>query len=381
MTELFGRFDFGLSEAEEARAARLHADSIIIDTLFQGPVGHRAFTDDMVKELQADPANDDPVDAWVNAVALVNQRARAGELEGYEEIWRQTGLTATAFGIEVGTAEEVLAAAVDLATRVEPSQWLFKALTAADIRRAKAEQRHAVFVNCQPTTPVSRDLGLLDQAIDLGLRMLQLTYNYQDHIGAGCTERVDGGLSRFGVKVVEHLNERGVLVDVSHCGPQTTLDACAFSSAPVVASHTGAQGVYDHARGKSDEALDALAATGGVVCVCAVPFFLAPGRPTVEVVLDHVDYIARRIGPDKVGIGTDWPVPLPAYLADRVGEDPERFHFRPEDNIGGFNLVGFDDYRDMPNITRGLVSRGYSDEEIRGILGENFLRVFETVCG
>ena len=379
--EVFGRFDFGLSAEQEDRAERLFVDSILVDTLFQGPLGYRNYDDEMLKALEADPANDDPLVAWGNAVTLLAARADAGDIPEYEALWRQSGLTATAFGIEVGTPEYLLAGAVSLSKRLDRNPWLVKAIRADDIRRAKAEDKYAVFLNCQPTTPISRDLGLLHQAIGLGLRMLMLTYNNLDHVGAGCTERVDSGLSRFGVKVVELLNEAGVLVDVAHCGNQTSLDACEVSSAPVVASHTGARGVYGHARGKSDEVLDAIAATGGVVCVCAVPFFLADGWPTIEVMLDHIDYIAARIGVDKVGIGTDWPVPLPKMVANRIGEQPERFDFRPEDNIGGHNLVGFDDYRDVPNIVRGLVSRGYSDDDVAGILGNNFLRVFEVVCG
>lgn len=381
MSETFGDFDFGLSRADEVRAAKLHQESILVDALFQGPVGYRAYTDDMLKVLQADPANGDVLTAWGNSARLLSERALAGEIAGYEQTWRDSGLTATAFGIEVGTVEAVLGAAVALAKRVEPNPWLTKALTARDVRDAKAADRHAVIVNCQPTTPVSRDLGLLDCAIDIGLRMLQLTYNNLDHIGAGCTELADPGLSRFGVQVVEHLNDRGVLVDVSHCGTQTSLDACKVSAAPVMASHTGARGVYAHARGKTDEVLDAIAASGGVVCVCAVPFFLSDGEPTIDVMLDHIDYIARRIGTDKVGIGTDWPVPLPKFVLDAISGSPERFDFRPEDNLGGHNLVGFDDYRDLPNITRGLVSRGYSDDDVAGVLGGNFLRVFEQVCG
>jgi membrane dipeptidase len=194
---------------------------------------------------------------------------------------------------------------------------------------------------------------------------------------------VDAGLSNFGVDVVGHCNKLGIIIDTSHCGHATTMDACRFSERPVLANHTTAAGLYPHARGKRDEALDAIAKTGGVVGIVAVPFFLARGRPTIEAMLDHIDYIARRIGWQHVGIGTDWPLQSPEdLLRETVGGLLSEIGFRPEDNIDvAETLIGFKDYRDFPNITRGLVARGYKDEEIRGILGENFLRVFAQVCG
>jgi membrane dipeptidase len=99
--------------------------------------------------------------------------------------------------------------------------------------------------------------------------------------------------------------------------------------------------------------------------------------------LDHIDYIARRVGWQHVGIGTDWPVQSPLDLVvETVGGLLPEIGFRPEDNIDVTQtLIGFSDYREFPNITRGLVKRGYSDEQIQGILGENFLRVFGQVCG
>ena len=224
----------------------------------------------------------------------------------------------------------------------------------------------------------------MNRAYDEGLRVLMLTYNRQDYVGAGCTEPTDAGLSRYGQQVVARCNELGIVVDTSHCGRQTTLDGCRASQTPVLANHTCAQGVYGHARGKSDEELDAIAATGGLVGVVTVPFFLsADPEATVEAVLDHIDYINERIGWRHVGIGTDWPMQAPEDIIEAtLGAIVDEIGFRPEDNVSTTQtLRGFEDYRDMPNITRGLVARGYDDEQIAGILGENFMRVFEAVCG
>jgi membrane dipeptidase len=203
--------------------------------------------------------------------------------------------------------------------------------------------------------------------------------------GSGCTERVDAGVSHFGAAIIRRLNELGVIVDTGHSGKQTTLDCCHLSERPVVASHASAGGLYEIDRAKSDEELDAIAATGGVIGVVAVPFFLAPGPApvTIDAMLDHIDYIARRVGWEHVAIGTDWPLQSPKTVLERsLTPMVSGMGFRPEHNISPCtNTVGFDDYGDFPNITRGLVARGYADEQVRGIIGSNFLRVFEAVCG
>ena len=119
-----------------------------------------------------------------------------------------------------------------------------------------------------------RDLSAFDKAYAKGLRSYMLTYNRMDNVGVGCTERVDAGLSTFGVEVVKHCNDIGMIVDVSHCGHLTTLDACRHSKKPVNANHTSSRSLSSHARGKSNEALRAIAETGGVIGVVALPIFL-----------------------------------------------------------------------------------------------------------
>lgn len=188
----------------------------------------------------------------------------------------------------------------------------------------------------------------------------------------------------FGVDVVRHCNSIGMIVDVSHCGHLTTLDACRHSQRPVNANHTAAKSIHPHARGKSNEALRAIADTGGVIGVVALPAFLTAERnPTIEHMLDHIDYISEVIGWRHVAIGTDWPLQAPEEIQLAVLSPANKaVGFRDQDRLDVTKrLTGFDDCRDLPNITRGLVKRGYSDEQIRGILGENALRVFEEVCG
>jgi membrane dipeptidase len=263
--------------------------------------------------------------------------------------------------------------------------WLVKALKAEDFRRAKAEGKHAAWINTQLLMGVNLDfIKLVEPAYMMGLRMIQLSYNFMTYIASGCTERTDSGVSNYGAKLIQLMNALGIIVDISHCGRQSTLDACKLSSKSVIASHASAEAVYKHARAKSDEELKAIADTGGVIGIVTVPFFLAGGEGVgMESWLDHADYIADLVGWEHVAIGSDWPMPMPkSILKDAFNTLAAEAGFREEDNIdSATNLIGFDDYRDLPNITRGLVSRGYSDEQIKGILGENFLRVFEEVCG
>ncbi|HEV2443835.1 MAG TPA: membrane dipeptidase, partial [Steroidobacteraceae bacterium] len=171
---------------------------------------------------------------------------------------------------------------------------------------------------------------------------------------------------------------------VSHCGHLTTMDACRHSKKPVNANHTASRSIYGHARGKSNEALSAIADTGGVIGVVAVPAFLTDDRrPSIEHMLDHIDYIGALVGTQHVAIGTDWPLQAPEKML-RATLSPENasLGFRSQDRLDVTKkLVGFVDCRDLPNITRGLVKRGYSERQIRGILGENALRVFKAVCG
>jgi membrane dipeptidase len=386
MTEQSGTFDFGLDDTQEQRAARLHRDSIVIDALFQGPVGYQSFDDSMNKELRTRlETSRDTLRTFGDGLELPIRRAVEGRLDAVKEHWDASGITCGNRQVELADEIDVRARSFGFVQmQFDRFPWLTKALRVADIRRAKESGTHAGLVSSQVMLGPWRDLDTLTFAHDAGLRMCQLTYNNMSTVGVGCTERVDAGLSTFGVASVKHMNELGIIVDTGHVGWQTTLDACDVSAAPVVASHTAAYGVFPHARGKSDEVLRAIAGTGGVIGIVTVPFFLASG-PSVDInsMLDHIEYVANVAGVDHVCIGTDWPLQLPEWmLADLLQPLFADTGFRPEDGlVATQHMIGFDDYRDFPNITRGLVGRGWSDEDIVKVLGANFLRVMEAVCG
>jgi membrane dipeptidase len=388
-TETFGTYEFGMTEEQEQRAARLHAESIIVDLLFLGPSSYLTYTDEMDETLHREF---DRLGWRGGQGGLFRGRelqfrlALEGRFDGYRDNWYASGVTAGDWDIGLGSIEELALSAGQVQAQCDRFPWLSKALTAQDIRTAKAEDRKALFINTQSGYGAPDNFDVVRGAYDLGMRVLQLTANPMTSIGAGCTERTDAGVSHLGARLIALMNDLGMLVDTSHCGRQTTLDACEISERPVIATHTSAGALYPHARSKSDAELDALAASGGVIGIYAIPFFLSGDEGvTIETMLDHVDYVVGRVGSEHVAIGADWPMPHPKWLLREMTKafvDAPGSGWRPEDKVDNeTNLVGFDDYRDWPNITRGLVSRGYSDEQIAGILGENFLRVFEDVCG
>ena len=387
-----GKFDYQLSNAQEARAKKLHEDSIVFDLLCQNTGGN--IFDHFPRELQDEFREDlktagSGLGACIWAEYWPFEMAKLGKSDLLPEWMRSTGVTCGTYIIGVYEGRDPRwdrwEAIID---RYADLPWLRYVTTAKEIRQAKRDGVIAYYAHCQPVYPAPRDLNAFDRSYSKGLRSFMLTYNRMDNIGVGCTERVDAGLSMFGLEVVKHCNDIGIMVDVSHCGHLTTMDACRNSKKPVNANHTSARSVHRHPRAKSNEALRAIADTGGIIGLYTVPTFLTADRkPTIEHMLDHIDYISDLVGWQHVAIGTDWPLTAPDdVVLSTFGEDPQ-LGFRPaeDDRPADIDLSkkldGFDDLRDMPNITRGLVKRGYTDEQIQGILGENALRVFEDVCG
>ena len=376
-------FDYGLSQEQETRASALHAESVIVDMLWQGPITTLNFPEPLAEALnQQAAAGKSASEIVLGAMMTPAILSAKGQCPEYKEAWLASGVTGGNRQLVPEPVEHMLAGIALHQQHFDTQDWMIKALVADDFRRAKAEGKAAGYLSTQngpgPT------LESIETAHALGMRMIQLTYNALSPVGAGCTERTDAGVSHFGKQCIEKMNALGILVDTGHCGKQTTLDACALSSQPVVASHTVVGSLFPHDRAKSDEEIQAIAKTGGVVGLMTVPFFLTEsGKADMNDFLDHVDYVRDLVGAQHIGIGTDWPLSIPkAIMEEYMLLMTAEVGFREEHNIEPLATVdGFASYLDYPNITRGLVSRGYSDADIRGILGENFLRVFEQVCG
>ena len=251
------------------------------------------------------------------------------------------------------------------------------ATTVADFRAARRDGVLAVGLHFQGGNPIEADVDLIDAFHALGVRVFQLTYNARNLIGDGCLEEANAGLSAFGRKVVRRLDERRMVIDIAHVGERTSLDAIALASGPVVATHANARGVHDSARNLSDEQIRAVAATDGAIGLCGFPAFVSgDDPPSLSQLIDHAAYISDLVGAEHVGLGLDFAIEDEDDY-DYYGYDP-RYYPRPPwtwpTGLGGF-------FRDAPNITEALVKRGFGEREVRGILGENFLRVFEQVWG
>ncbi len=378
----YGAYDFGLNEDDEARARRLHDQSVIIDLLYQGPVGTEALEpfDHLYEKAWEEAAT--PEKALQATTGIAYDLAVEGRLPEFRQHWEESGLTGGNRQFTLDPETMTWTFAHHIAT-FDHFPWLRKALRAEDFRQAKASGQRAGYLTTQDTTGIPKDTEILDVVYRFGARVIGLTYNTQNYVGSGCTDRADGGVSDFGARFIRRMNELGIIVDTAHSGTQTTLDACRLSERPVIASHTGAAALLDHDRNKTDEEFEAIAASGGVIGVVAVPFFLSQeDEVPVTAMLDHMEHIATLVGWEHVAIGSDWPMQHGRSSLERLNRLEERIGFRPEHRIDWMRtLVGFEDYRDLPNLARGLVARGCADDQVRGVLGENFLRVFEDVCG
>jgi membrane dipeptidase len=242
----------------------------------------------------------------------------------------------------------------------ENADQLALATTASDIERAKAEGKVAGVLGLEGAEALEGDLGVLRTFYKLGVRNIGLTWNLRNAVADGVDEmRSSGGLTNFGVQLVREMNRLGIMVDISHLSPTGVRDVLHVSEAPVIASHSNAYALCPHRRNLTDEQLEGVASKGGVVGVTFVPNFVtADGyQATLKGVLDQIDYMVKTMGVDHVGLGSDF------------------------DGFFGVNVRGLEDVTHLPQLTAGLVERGYSEEDVKKILGGNFMRVFREVVG
>ena len=246
---------------------------------------------------------------------------------------------------------------------------------AADLDRAKREGKAAVIMGVQDSDHFrsAKDVAVFYR---LGQRCSQLTYNSQNRIGSGCTDRVDGGVSDFGVEIIKAMNAVGMLVDTSHCGDRTTLDAIEISPVPIAITHGNCRALNNHPRTKTDEAIKALGAKGGVMGITGVRNFVRGGEPTtISDVVDHIDHVAKLIGSDHVGIGTDADL----YGYDQMAPDQYKMLKGSYKGSYGFrekiDIEAFSGPLKLYNLTEEMVRRGYDDSDIRKVLGGNFRRL------
>jgi membrane dipeptidase len=265
---------------------------------------------------------------------------------------------------------------------------LILALAAADFERAKASGRTAVLMNFQDTTMLEGEVANVDALHALGMRCAQLTYNFRNLVGDGCLERTNAGLSDFGVEVVARMNDIGVLIDLSHCGRQTTLDGIEFSNKPVAMTHTMCEAIRpgSHPRAKTDAQIRACAEKGGVTGIVALGYFVGPdpgGHSTVETYADHVEHAVKVAGIDHVALSTDFP---PQGIEPWATYDdwyvPRTKVFKPSYELRWPPWIPELDSTDrFRNLLAVLDRRGWSTGDMEKLLGLNWLRLFRETIG
>lgn len=259
----------------------------------------------------------------------------------------------------------------------------------ADLADAKRSGRLGLIYGFQDATPFGENLDRLDAFWDLGVRIYQLTYNKRNLVGDGCLEPANAGLSMFGRTLVEKLNGRKALIDLSHAGERTTLDAAAASKAPIAITHTGCAAINANPRNKTDNELKQVADKGGYIGIYLMPFLRGKGQPMAADLIAHIEHAVDVCGEDHVGIGTDGSI-SPVAVTEKFKKD---FATQIEDRRkAGISAPGENPnvYTFLPDLNRAdrfariaelLSERKHSDARIAKILGGNFARLLKDVWG
>jgi len=250
--------------------------------------------------------------------------------------------------------------------------------TADDIRKAKTEGRVAVVLGFQNTSPFGDDYRLVEVFSRLGVRIAQLTYNVQNAVGGSCYEPQDSGLTRFGHNVVAEMNRVGMLVDLSHVGNRTSMDAVEASSAPVAITHSNPTWFVDNPRNKPDEVIRAVTERSGVLGCCLYPIVLGGHSTTLDQFCRMVARLVDELGSQHVALGSDctrnWGQDYVGWLRNGRWRPPHA-----EEATWPEWPHWFGGPEDFPQLTDGLVATGLDDETIRGVIGKNCLPLFDDV--
>lgn len=263
----------------------------------------------------------------------------------------------------------------------------------SDILAAKAEGKVGLIMGWQSMRPIEDKIERIDAYGRLGVKVMQLTYNEANYIGDACLEPRNAGLTNFGVEAIRRMNELGIAIDVSHCGEQTCLDAARYSRKPVLLTHANASALQPRKRNKSDEVIKAIAQTGGLIGISLHGFLNWDGNPerppSMEGLVANVKHVARLVGYDHIGIGTDFPSVRSHAAVQHVIEMGEKFYAKSGGDFSrafGHSVqarypAGVDSAKQMHRITEALVKAHIAPENIEKILGLNFLRAFKDIWG
>ncbi len=338
-------------------AKKILNNSIAIDVLF-----HSLFED---PPLNADPEKtllDFLLEGGVSAISTTVLADTYGEL-GFMDLARTL--------YQYYLLEETLPNKVKLVYQTQ------------DILQAKQEGKLAIIMSTQGADVLETDLRLITIAQKLGLRIVQITYNQSGRMGSGVFEPNDTGLTRFGQQAITEMNRLGVLIDLSHVGYKTSLESVEYSNDPVIFSHSGVMALCKNPRNARDEQIKILAAKGGVLGLCPHSVMCTDDTnkmPTTDTYIDHMLHVCSLVGVDFIGIGTD------RFVMPTLEQRMRRIEF--ERTLPGFfgpydmyskQVQGFNRFSDWEKLVERMLARGFSEDDVKKILGGNLLRVFRQV--
>jgi membrane dipeptidase len=259
------------------------------------------------------------------------------------------------------------------------SDLIVQVYSVRDVENARKSRRVGIVLGWQNTSGIEDQIPFLRLFSELGVRIMQLTYNTQNLVGSGCYERHDGGLSDFGKEVIDEMNRLRILIDLSHVGERTADDALKYSKQPVCYSHVAPAALKSHPRCKTDDQLRSIAKGGGFVGVTCFPSFLAQGsNATLDDYLGVVEYVMSVIGEERIGFGTDFAQnikPVDYWSRDK-GYARQLIEFGTVIFPAGLRTCA-----DYPNLIPAMENRGWKPNRIERFMGENWLTFLRDVWG
>jgi len=260
------------------------------------------------------------------------------------------------------------------------SDYIIPIRNVKDILKAKKIGKTGIIIGFQNTTPIEDDINLLRIFKDLGVRIIQLTFQDRNYVGDGCWEKTDAGLSEFGLRVIKEMNRQGILIDLSHAGDKTVIEAIEASEKPVAFTHANPRSLKDNPRNKTDEQILSIADKGGVIGTTLYSPLLSAGyKSELNDFLDVIDYLVELVSVDHVGIGSDFTENQPQEFFTDVltGKSWEKPLSKVKYPI--IYPKGIRSATEFSNITEGLVKRGYANKDVKKIMGENWLQLYSNV--
>ena len=366
----------------------LHADSIVFDSYGFAP--RAAIDGDAMKSLIEAGGSVAEIKDLREEMSMTRCATDDIERAEFKAAWRASGVTCIFQNAgEEGQAPMTLMKRLARFTFVTDvmKDDVSKAIVPADVEDAKRAGKHCLYLTgngvplAQQWNTVPEELSYVRVFYQLGIRMMHLTYQRRNMIGDGCGETSNAGLSDFGRAAIAEMNRIGIIPDCAHSGWQTSLEAAQVTNKPVVASHTTCAALHPHIRSKPDAVLKAIVDSGGYAGICCIPRYLRKAGD-ISTLLDHIDHVAKTFGTDHVAIGTDVAytsqnAAVEQKKVPRTGKKREEFRslWPKDDYVSKPEATQSVAWTNWPLFTVGLVQRGYSDDDIRKIIGGNVMRV------